>query len=205
MPQFKLAGPAPTGEALAQASAAFKAAGNGEVTALFARLNVVDLDGDVTLPGAFDDGAAVVISAYGHRSWNGALPVGKGTIGVKGDAAILAGQFFMTTPHGRDTFETVRELGPLGQWSYGYDTVEPGGHDFGDFGGRQVRFLKRLRVHEVSPTLVGVGVRTMTLSAKDHTDLVAIRAALLGDHDVAEEAAREYARFARHLIGANGE
>lgn len=200
MPEIKKAPPAPTGAALAEARAAFKAASNGEVTAIFARLNVVDADQDVTLPGAFQQGAPTVISAYGHKSWEGALPVGKGEISTSGDLAILTGQFFMSTQPGRDTFETVRELGPLGQWSYGYDAPEVGYGEWSD--GQQVRYLKRLIVHEVSPTLRGSGVRTMTLSAKDHADLAAIREALLGDHEAAEEAAREYARFTRTLIGA---
>src|SRR5213595_1548806 len=87
---IKRAVSAPTGEALAQAAGAFKATSLGEVTALFARLNVVDADGDVTLSGAFTEGAPVVISAYGHTSWGGALPVGKGTIGTRGDLALLS-------------------------------------------------------------------------------------------------------------------
>src|SRR5512136_179778 len=50
----------------------------GEFRAVFATFNVIDKDGDVTLPGAFKDGAAVRISYWGHR-WQD-LPVGKGVI-----------------------------------------------------------------------------------------------------------------------------
>src|SRR3546814_14819273 len=66
------------------------------------------------------DLAPVRISAYGHKSWQGQLPVGKGVIRVKGKRAILEGQFFMTTTHGRDTFETVKALSEDGlqEWSY---------------------------------------------------------------------------------------
>src|SRR5690606_30998985 len=55
------------------------------------------------------------------------------------------------------------ELGDLGQWSYGFDIVK---HSFGEFEGRQVRFLERVKVHEVSPVLVGAGVGVRTLVAK---------------------------------------
>lgn len=137
----------------------------GEVTAVFATLGVRDHDGDFTRDGAFIDGAPVRISAYGHKSWDGLLPVGKGVIRVKGKRAILEGQFFMNTTHGRDTFETVKELSEAGlqEWSYGFDINE---YSFGEEKGEQVRYLDRVTVHEVSPVLLGAGIGTRTLSAK---------------------------------------
>ncbi|PAZ15674.1 hypothetical protein CLM62_12825 [Streptomyces sp. SA15] len=137
----------------------------GEVTAVFATLGVRDHDGDFTRDGAFTDGAPVRISAYGHKSWDGLLPVGKGVIRIKGKKAILEGQFFMNTTHGRDTFETVRELSEAGlqEWSYGFDINE---FSFGEEKGQQVRYLDRVTVHEVSPVLLGAGIGTRTLSAK---------------------------------------
>jgi hypothetical protein len=136
----------------------------GQVQAVFATLNVVDHDGDVTLKGAFDQGAEVRISSYNHASWGpGQLPVGKGTIREVGEQAILDGQFFMDTVAGRDTFTVVKELGQLGEWSYGYDVEdsEPGQKD-----GKQVNFLKRLKTHEVSPVILGAGIGTSTLLTK---------------------------------------
>lgn len=135
----------------------------GEVTAVFSTLNTKDSDGDVTLPGAFEPGAEVVISAYGHQSWSGVLPVGKGTIRETKAEAVLDGRFFLDTTAGRDTFTVVKELGEHGQWSYGYDPVK---FSFGEHDGERVRFLEQLKVHEVSPVLLGAGVNTRTLSAK---------------------------------------
>jgi HK97 family phage prohead protease len=140
-----------------------KSADSGEVTAVFSTLGVVDSDGDVTRKGAFTDGAPVVISAYGHTSWSGALPVGKGVIRADDTKAVLEGAFFMDTTAGRDTFAAVKALGELGQWSYGYDVTE---HAYGEHDGQKVRFLDGLKVHEVSPVLVGAGVGTRTLAAK---------------------------------------
>jgi len=145
-----------------------KDADKGQVQAVFSTFDVIDSDGDVTRPGAFEDGAAVRISAYGHTSWQGALPVGKGTIRQTKTEAILDGQFFLDTTAGRDTFTVVKELGPLGEWSYGYDPVE---FSFGEFNGTDVRFLTRLKVHEVSPVLLGAGVNTRTLVAKARGDV----------------------------------
>jgi hypothetical protein len=60
------------------------------------------------------------------------------------------------------------------EWSYGYDVLdgEPGTKD-----GESVRLLKSLKVHEVSPVILGAGVGTQTLATKsqdlklaDHLD-----------------------------------
>lgn len=142
----------------------------GEVEAVFATLNVKDHDNDVTTSGAFENGAEVVISAYNHKSWDGALPVGKGTIQEVGNEVILKGQFFMDTTHGRDHFNTVKALGARQEWSYGFDVneSEPGEHE-----GKSVRYLKKMTVHEVSPVLRGAGLGTTTRHAKSLRDEVA--------------------------------
>lgn len=144
---------------------AVKNADKGEVAAVFSTFNVVDKDGDVTLPGAFKNGQEVVISAYGHTSWGGALPVGKGVILATDTEAIMESKFFMDTTQGRDTFTVVKELAEagLGEWSYGFETIES---SFGKFADQDVQFLKSLDVFEVSPVLRGAGENTRTLSAK---------------------------------------
>lgn len=140
-----------------------KDADKGEVSVVFSTLGVVDSDTDVTLPGAFEDGAKVKISSYGHTSWQGRLPVGKGVIREVGNEAVMEGKFFLDTTDGRDTFAVVKELGEDQEWSYGYDAVK---FSYGDHQGQQVRFLEQLKVHEVSPVLVGAGVGTRLLTAK---------------------------------------
>lgn len=136
----------------------------GKVQAVFATLNVIDKDGDVTLPGEFREGQKVRISAYNHTSWDGALPVGKGTIRELGDDVILDGQFFLSTAAGKDTFAVVQELGELGEWSYGFDCERKRGVFGPD--DTPVTFLQAIEVHEVSPVLLGAGINTRTLMAK---------------------------------------
>lgn len=143
-----------------------KDADQGIVEAVFSRFNVIDADKDVTLPGAFTNGAPARISAYGHTSWHdlgGRLPVGKGVIRTTQTEAILEGKFFLNTAHGRDTFEVVKEMGDLQEWSFGYDPIK---FSFGEFEGQRVRFLEQLSVDEVSPVLKGAGINTQTLSVK---------------------------------------
>lgn len=142
-----------------------KDADKGEISAVFATIGVVDSDGDVTVKGAFETGAKVRISAYGHKSWEGALPVGKGTIREVGKEALFEGRLFLDTVAGRDTFTVIKELGEDGlqEFSYGYDPVK---FAYGEHDGQQVRFLEELKVHEVSPVLLGAGVGTRLLTAK---------------------------------------
>lgn len=140
-----------------------KDADEGRVRVVFATLGVVDKDGDVTEAGAFKSGQPVVVSAYQHGSWQGALPVGKGVIAEDGDEAVADLEFFMDTTHGRDTFLTVKALGDQQEWSYSLHNVKArkGTHE-----GRGVRFIEGVDVKEVSPVLVGAGVNTRTLDVK---------------------------------------
>lgn len=140
----------------------FKESGDaGGFRAVFSTLNVIDKDGDVTLPGAFKDGEAVRISFWGHR-WQD-LPVGKGVIGSDQQEAWVDGQFFLDTEAGRETYQTVKNLGELQEWSYGYDVLD---ESYGDFDNQKVRFLRGLKVIEVSPVMLGAGVNTRTQAIK---------------------------------------
>jgi hypothetical protein len=147
----------------------FKAEDTGKVTCIFSRFNMRDHDGDVTVPGAFSEGAPVRISQWGHGSWSpGLLPVGKGAIASDDTVATMTGQFFLKTQAGADTFEVVREMGDMQEWSYQYDPVLS---DTGDFEGEQVRFLRKLIVNEVSPVMLGAGIGTRTTSVKSLADM----------------------------------
>lgn len=141
----------------------------GDVEVAFARLGVVDKDRHITDPGAFPR-KSVPLSAYGHTSWpeRGArLPVGRVDIVEAGDLAKAAGAFFLQTSQGRDTYETVKALGELQEWSYGYKILAA--IKAKDASGPILR-LKSLDVREVSPTLVGAGVGTSTLGIKSGDD-----------------------------------
>ena len=133
----------------------------GEFTATFSTLNVRDHDGDVTLPGAFKDGQAVRIAYWGHR-WHD-LPVGKGVIHADEEKAWVDGRFFLDTEAGSETYKTVKNLGDLQEWSYGFDILK---ESFGTFDEREVRFLEGLEVHEVSPVFLGAGIGTQTTGIK---------------------------------------
>jgi hypothetical protein len=146
-----------------------KSATKGTVSAVFSTFNVIDKDGDLTLPGAIKDGTQVVISAYGHQSHNGVLPVGKGIIRTTNTEAVLDGQFFLGTQHGRETFEVVKALSEAGlqEWSYSLQNVK---RRAVSEGGQHYYVIEDIGlIKEVSPVLIGSGVNTRTLTAKSAT------------------------------------
>ena len=133
----------------------------GTITLAFSQLNVIDKGGDVGLPGSIPT-KDVPMSAYGHTSWDGSLPPGRGTIREADGWGIFTGSFFMDTTHGRDTFHTVKALADLQEWSYGY-TAES---RLGQFEGQDVRFLDKQDIFEVSPVLRGMGLGTHVMAIK---------------------------------------
>lgn len=139
----------------------FKATVEGEFRAIFSSFDVIDHDGDVTKPGAFEEGQEVKVASWGH-DW-GDLPVGKGIIHSDEKKAWIDGQFFLDTTSGLDTYTTVKNLGNLQEWSYGFHPVK---WEMGEFEEQEVRFLKKVAVHEVSPVMLGAGLGTRTVSIK---------------------------------------
>lgn len=151
-----------------------KSVTEGKALVRFATYNEIDHHGDITRKGAFEDGQQVVISAYNHQSWGGSLPVGKGVIRDGGDGPYGDLQFFMNTEAGRETFETVKELGPLQQWSYGFDLLKKSTTTIEDEGiEKTARVIEKVKVHEISPVLLGAGKSTATVGVKGMDQLEA--------------------------------
>jgi hypothetical protein len=172
-----------------------KNANRGEVSAVIATFDTIDHDGDVVRRSAFTEGEDVVISAYGHQSWSGALPVGHAQIRTSSAEAIADGQFLMSTTGGRETFEVVKHLAErrMGDWSWGFDIKS---EDHGTFEGKHVRFLNKVKTYEVSPVLRGAGVNTRTLAVKAAAmttpeDIVAQEFAKFVDRRLAQDIADE--------------
>ena len=139
----------------------------GKVEAVFSIFNEMDSDGDVVLPesiksGYGDKGVAMV---WGH-DWKDVI--GRGEIVQDGEKATFKGQFIMDTARGREAFNTVKAMGDLQQWSFGYEVVDSENGKFTKDGiETDVRYLKDLRVWEVSPVLVGANQNTHTLAVKN--------------------------------------
>jgi hypothetical protein len=155
----------------------------GSFVGVFATLNVEDSQGDVTLPGAFGE-QNVVISQYNHGSWGtgvAALPIGVGKIYERGEEAIVEGEFDMSDDAAVKTYKKmlyVKSKGRVQEFSYALPEID---WEMREVDGRRQRMLKKIRVNEVSPVLMGAGVNTRLLDIKaegsglklvEHIDLV---------------------------------
>lgn len=136
----------------------------GTGLAIISTMSVVDSDGDVVMPGAFGEQIVPMIPTH---DWHSA-PIGKASIKESGDQAIAEFKMNLETTLGREWYKSLKfdmDNPPVRQeYSYGFSVIE---ESRGEFEGRAVRFLKRLKVHEISPVLVGAGVGTTTLALKD--------------------------------------
>ena len=138
---------------------------DGHGSAIFATFNVIDSDGDVTLPGAFGNQDAFLVPAH---TWGGPLPpIGKGVSREDGDSVIVDFVLNLETQGGKEWRSHLKmdlEVGkPKQEWSYGDKIKES---EKGEFEGRDVQFLKQITIHEFSPVILGAGVGTGTIEMK---------------------------------------
>lgn len=140
---------------------------SGRVQAMFSVFNMRDSDHDVVLPSFFTDGQEMVMSSWGH-DW-GTLPPGKGIIRVMQEGAVFDGAFFMDTDSGLQHYRTIKNLGGLQEWSFGFSVNEFKIGRFDDGIDDLVRYLIAGETYEVSPVLIGANRDTRTLDIKGHT------------------------------------
>jgi len=183
----------------------------GEFVGVFATLNVEDAHGDITIPGAFGE-QQVLISQYNHGSWGqgvDALPIGVGKIYEKGDEAIVEGEFDMSDDAAIKTYKKMQYVhakGRVQEFSYALPEID---YEISEKDGHRVRILKKIRVNEVSPVLMGAGINTRLLAIKsilgekiqpdelgglkllDHIELVTIASKGLAERLLALEALRK--------------
>ena len=131
----------------------------GEFKAVFSTFNVIDLDEDVTTPGAFEE-QETVVEPWNHEY---TLPAGKGVIKFNEKEAWMEGRFFLDTQVGKENYQTVKNMGGLAEWSYTFDINKV---SFGEFEDRKVRFLEKLDVVGVAPVTRGAGIGTHTVAIK---------------------------------------
>ena len=142
----------------------------GKVESVFSVFNTIDTDGDVVLPNSIKSGYGVkgVAMVWGH-DWKDLI--GKGEIVQDENKATFKGEFFMDTERGRQAYNTVKAMGDLQQWSFGYEVLDSENGKFQkDNTEVDVRYLKDLKVWEVSPVLVGANQETYTLSVKEQSE-----------------------------------
>ena len=139
----------------------------GAGLARIATLSAVDEDGDTYAEGAFGEQAVKVMAAH---NWT-VVPIGKARVFEESDEALAEFQLNLESPTAREwhaalkfDLDAERSGGrPLQEWSYGFRVVDA---ETETRDGERVRILKRLKLHEISPVVVGAGVGTATLALK---------------------------------------
>jgi hypothetical protein len=164
----------------------------GRFVAVFSTFSCIDHDGDVTLPSAFAgmEGKAVPLSAYGHSSWDGAVPIGSGTIHSTSTHAEIHGHLLMDTEAGRAMHSALKDHGS--ELSYGFTITRA---TRGTFRGEPVRFLHEVNIWEVSFVLRGAGLGT---------GLVELDAELTGLSPEAREAVIDFRRLEARIDQSTG-
>lgn len=139
----------------------------GEGLAIIATLNVKDKDGDVTVPGAFGEQEAKMVPTH---DWSH-VPLGKARVYEEGTNVYASFKMNLEIPSAKEWHSALKfdldNGAPLQEWSYGFMIGEA---SYGDFEGEQVRFLKQLVVHEISPVMLGAGNGTRTVAVKSLKD-----------------------------------
>ncbi len=138
--------------------------GDGAFEAVIATLDVVDSDGDIIVPGAFQNATVSVLPAHDSRS----VPLGKAKMEDRGDKAIAVGRYNLEIPAAKDWHNALKfdlKNPPVVQeWSFAFRILES---SMETRDGEDIRILEKLDVMEVSPVLRGSGVETGTISAKN--------------------------------------
>lgn len=158
------------------APARVKAAGEsdglaeGEFTALVSVFGNEDSVGDVVMPGAFADDLARwknsgdPIPVIWSHDWGDPFShIGEVTDARETPAGLMVtGRLDLDNAKAEQVFRLLKGR-RVTQFSFAYD-IEDGG--WGERDGREVYELRKLRIHEVGPTLVGANQETELLAAK---------------------------------------
>jgi HK97 family phage prohead protease len=144
--------------------------GAGEFTALVSVFGNEDSVGDVVMPGAFADDLdrwrqkGDPIPVIWSHDWGDPFShIGEVTDAKEVPAGLLVtGRLDLENPKAEQVWRLLKGR-RVTQFSFAYD-IEDGG--WGERDGRDVYELRKLRVHEVGPTLVGANQETELLAAK---------------------------------------
>ena len=146
---------------------------DGTVSAVFSKFNEIDSDNDVVLPNAIKSGYGDkgVVMCWGH-DWK--QIIGKGKIEQDDEKAVFKGTFNLNTNAGKEAYETVKAMSDLQQWSFGFEVKdsEMGIYKKDNGEEKEVRYLKDLKVWEVSPVMVGANQNTYTMAIKESKEKI---------------------------------
>lgn len=144
--------------------------GAGEFTALVSVFGNEDSVGDVVMPGAFADDLARwkqsgdPIPVIWSHDWGDPFSHIGSVVEAKETSAglLVTGQLDLANPKAEQVFRLLKGR-RVTQFSFAYDILDGG---WGERDGGEVYELRKLKVHEVGPCLVGANQETELLAAK---------------------------------------
>ena len=128
----------------------------------FAKINEIDKQGDLYLPGSITSKDVVPMSGYNHSM---GLPIGTGSMYEKGDVGIWSGQIDLDNENAANTYKHIRAMGKSQEYSWKFSAAK---EDIVRPRNRRGRNFKKVYGYEVSPVLRGIGNSTHTIVAKSN-------------------------------------
>ena len=145
--------------------------GEGYLKAVFCTFGDIDKDGDIVHAGAVGD-QNVLLSAYQHTSWDGALPIGKGRVYEENGLGVFEGHINMELQSAKDTYSAMKFAPEHQEWSWGFNVTK---YDYSDDGGSiwspRTMNIYETEIFEVSPVLIGAGNGTRLVELKSARQL----------------------------------
>jgi len=135
---------------------------DGTGKAIFATMDVVDKDGDITIPGAFGEQTVKLVGGHDWKSPN----IGMAKIKEVDGKAVADFKFYLEMESAQEWYKAVRanyENDVEQQYSYGFHVKDAAKREQD---GKKIRELKSLEVFEVSFVMSGAGQGTQTLGIK---------------------------------------
>ena len=124
-----------------------------------ATLGVTDKDDDVLEPGSVGQ-QMCLMGNWGHTISRGSTPIGKARVYEDGNKLMADVEFNPGIQAALETYESIRFAPELVEVSFGLIPEEWA------YGTNWVRTIKKMKVFEVSPVVMGAGVDTGVMSVK---------------------------------------
>ena len=129
-------------------------------TLVVATMGVKDKDDDILEPGSVGM-QRCLMGNWGHTISRGSVPIGKAGLHEEGDKLIAEVEFNPAIQSAMEAYESIRFAPELTEVSFGLIPEE------WSFDASYNRVIKKMKVFEVSPVVMGAGVDTGVMSVKE--------------------------------------
>ena len=133
-------------------------------TLVVATMGVKDKDDDILEPGSVGM-QRCLLGNWGHTISRGSTPIGKAGLHEEGDKLIAEVEFNPGIQAALETYESIRFAPELTEVSFGLIPEE------WSFDASYNRVIKKMKVFEVSPVVMGAGVATGVMSVKEAKEI----------------------------------